>query len=113
MYQPRRHGTGLQTDADFIAAMPNHGATDLFWIRDTLAAPKPPMVENTGLQRPERGTIRNFDGRRDYPMSTHNNATTTILRFGMLYVVKLLANSDEYQQKGAVIADHQKELNHA
>ena len=31
----------------------------------------PPMVETTGHQRPDRGTIDESARRRDYPMSTH------------------------------------------
>jgi hypothetical protein len=45
----RRHGTGLQTDADVLAAIPGHDAADLFWIRDALAKPQPPtgIVDDT------------------------------------------------------------------
>src|SRR5215469_7589409 len=40
MHQPWRHGTGLDTDAGILAAMPLGGAFDLFRFRGALATPQ-------------------------------------------------------------------------
>jgi hypothetical protein len=40
----------------------------------------PPMVETTGHQRPDRGTIDESARRRDYPMSTHGTLVTCARR---------------------------------
>jgi transposase len=42
------------------------------WLGRSAWVIEQPPKGTTGLLRPERGTIGKFDGRRDYPMSTHD-----------------------------------------
>src|SRR5215472_10449709 len=103
VYQPRRHWTGFDAVTGVLSGMPTHRRLDVFRVRRALTPPQPatgivddanrrhllrhvqtnvvghrtasPMVNTTGPQRPDRGTIGKSAGSRDYPMSTHAKLT--------------------------------------
>jgi len=104
VHQAWRHRAGLDTDLRVGAGMAPDNPLNLFRARRALTSPKthpgiidntdsrrllryiqsnkiahlqPPMVQATGLSRPDRGTIGASSDHRDYPMSTHGDEPTT------------------------------------